>query len=134
MNERGRDMRNAPGHTDEPSGAPRPFKTTQEPHRETIVVVAQGEIDLSTARQLAKEFDELLDAGFARVMLDLRAVDFIDSTGLRAILDMSAKSLRNGIDFALIDGSDQTRRLFEVTGATAELRFLDQHEIHHNLR
>jgi anti-anti-sigma factor len=132
MNERAREMRNAPRDADmglELPAAPRPFSTTLEPHRETIVVVAQGELDLLTAGQLAKQFDELLDRGFARVVLDLGEVDFIDSSGLRAILDMHAKSRGDGIDFALIHGSDQARRLFEVSGAAAELHFLDPSEI-----
>jgi anti-sigma B factor antagonist len=115
-------------------GAPQPFRTTLEPHRETIVVAVHGEIDALTAGGLGDQLRELLDSGFKRVALDLRTVDFIDSTGLRAILDMDAKSRGTGIDFAIIDGSDQARRLFEVTGAAAALRFVDVREIDGEVR
>lgn len=137
MNERAREMRSAALDADtgrELPAASRPFSTTLEPHRETIVVAAQGEIDLLTAGQLAKQFDELLDRGFARVVLDLGEVDFIDSSGLRAILDMHAKSRGDGIDFALSNVSDQARRLFEISGTDAELRFLEPSEIDGYLR
>lgn len=110
-------------------GAPEPFGTTLEPHRETIVVKARGEIDTATAGQLGKQLRELLDAGFRRVVLDLRAVDFIDSTGLRAILETHAASRGTGVGFALIQGRPDARRLFEVTGAAAELEFVEPWEI-----
>jgi anti-anti-sigma factor len=84
--------------------------------------------------QLGQELRELLDAGFARVVLDLRAVDVIDSTGLRAILDMDARSRGTGVEFAISEGSDQARRLFEAIGAAAQLRFVDVREIDQDLR
>jgi anti-sigma B factor antagonist len=110
-------------------GAPEPFGTMLEPHRETIVVKAKGEIDTLTAGQLGEQLHELLDAGFKRVVLDLRAVDFIDSTGLRAILEMHAASRHSGVKFALIQGPAEARRVFEVTGAGAALEFVDEREI-----
>jgi anti-anti-sigma factor len=114
--------------------APQPFGITLEPHRETIVVAPTGEIDGLTAGELRDQLHALLDAGFARVVLDLRAVEFIDSSGLRAILEMDSRSRGSGIEFALLQGTDQARRLFEVTGAAAGLRFVDVREIDRDAR
>jgi anti-sigma B factor antagonist len=116
-----------------PSGArrdvPEPFAITLEPHREMIVVGARGEIDALTAGDLRKQLLELVDSGFDCVVLDLRAVDFIDSTGLRAILEVDSASRRSGVRFALIQGASQVRRLFEVTGVAGELSFVAATEI-----
>jgi anti-anti-sigma factor len=112
-----------------PPDVPEPYGTTLEPHRETIVVKARGEIDTLTAGRLRSQLRELLDAGFRRVVLDLRAVEFIDSTGLRAILETHAASRGTGVGFALIQGPPDARRVFEITGAAAELQFVEPWEI-----
>jgi stage II sporulation protein AA (anti-sigma F factor antagonist) len=112
-----------------PAGVPEPFGITLEPHRETIVAKAKGEIDMHTAGRLGEQLHQLLDAGFERVVLDLRAVEFIDSSGLRAILEMHATSRDTGVEFALIQGSINTQRLFEISGAGAELEFVDEREL-----
>jgi anti-sigma B factor antagonist len=108
---------------------PEPFRTDLEPHRETIVVAAQGEIDMVSAPQLGRQLDELLDAGFRRMVLDLRGVTFIDSTGLRAILEADAASRRAGVEFALVHGPEPMQRIFELTGTEAALHFIDVQEI-----
>jgi anti-anti-sigma factor len=108
---------------------PEPFRTDLEPHRETIVVAARGEIDLVSAGQLGDQLHELLDAGFKRIVLDLRDVAFIDSTGLRAILDADAGSRRAGVELALVPGPEPARRIFELTGTEQALNFIDEGEI-----
>ncbi len=108
---------------------PEPFRTELEPHRETIVLAAHGEIDIDTAGQLGQQMHELLESGFKRVVLDLRGVTFIDSTGLHVILDASASSDRAGIEFAIVQGPSLVERLFELTQTGSALRFIDEREI-----
>jgi anti-sigma B factor antagonist len=109
--------------------APQQFELRLEPHRESIVVAAQGEIDAATSGQLRAQLRELLGAGFKRVVVDLRGVDFIDSSGLRAILEMHMACRGTQVDFALIQGPQHVRRLFEMTGTIAQLRFVDVREL-----
>jgi anti-sigma B factor antagonist len=111
------------------TGAPEPFMATLEPHREAIVVVARGEIDLDSAAELEKRLREVLDAGFSRIVLDLRNVSFVDSTGLRAILTMDTATRAAGVRFALIQGPYAVRHLFELTSTDQALRFIAPHEI-----
>lgn len=72
--------------------APQPLETHLEPHRNTLVVAAAGEIDLATAGDLERQLRELLELGFERVVLDLRDVVLVDSTGLRTKLEVHAAS------------------------------------------
>jgi anti-sigma B factor antagonist len=111
------------------TGAPEPFMATLEPHREAIVVVVRGEIDLDTAADLEKRLREVLDAGFSRIVLDLRNVSFVDSTGLRAIITMDTASRAVGARFALVQGPYAVRHLFELTQTDRTLRFIEPHEI-----
>lgn len=113
----------------EEPGAPRPFRIDVEPHRATVVVAAHGEIDLATAGTLSGELREVIDAGFRRVALDLRDVSFIDSTGLRAVLEAREVAAGKGVDLMLIPGPEPVQRLFDVTGTGAVLNFVDEEAI-----
>lgn len=104
---------------------PPPFRLGLEPHRATIVVTAHGEIDIAAADVFAAKLREVMEAGFERVVLDLREVSFIDSSGLRALIEARAASAEAEVEFALIRGPESVQRLFEVTGTTAVLNFID---------
>ncbi len=108
---------------------PPPFRTELEPHRDTILVAAEGELDMSSAGQLDAQLRELREAGFRRIVLDLRGLSFIDSSGLRTILDAHAASRTACVDFVLIQGPKPVRRLFELTATEAALHFVDPAEI-----
>jgi anti-sigma B factor antagonist len=75
-----------------------------------------GEIDVFTASQLRETVVDLIASGVAHVVADLRAVDFLDSTGLGAIVG-GHKRLRT-IDGSLILAAspDRILRLFRITG------------------
>jgi anti-sigma B factor antagonist len=75
-----------------------------------------GEIDVFTASQLRETVVDLIASGVAHVIADLRAVDFLDSTGLGAIVG-GHKRLRT-IDGSLILAAspDRILRLFRITG------------------
>lgn len=107
------------------AATPPPFRLELEPHRATIVVVVHGEIDIATAGQVGERLREVAEAGFPRVVLDLRDVSFIDASGLRAVLRARAASREAEVEFAVIPGPEEVQRLFELTGTTDALNFID---------
>ncbi len=76
-------------------------------------ISVEGELDMATAPVLEK----LLDRQRGPVLLDLRSLDFIDSSGLRLLLSAEERSRRDGSGLRLASGRI-TRRLFELTGLT----------------
>ena len=82
-----------------------------------------GELDLSTVDALARVIDEAIDEGAAAVSIDLRALTFIDSTGLRCLLKLAERSRRDGFDLELTPGSPSVMRLFELTRTRHVLPF-----------
>lgn len=60
-----------------------PFRVDVAPDREEVRVSPVGELDLATVPLVDTELAELWSLGFARLVLDLRNVCFLDSTGLR---------------------------------------------------
>lgn len=115
--------------TSERRDVPQPFRIELEPHRVTIVLAVHGEIDLATAGTVSARLREMMEAGFRRVVLDLRQVSFIDSTGLRAVFDAHMASADAEIEFMLIPGPEAVQRLFELTGTADMLRFVDANAI-----
>ena len=75
-----------------------------------------GELDMGTAPILK---DLLLDVEHEAaevIMVDLRELNFIDSSGLEAFVQAYARSQLNGHRFLLVGASPIARRLFEITG------------------
>lgn len=86
-----------------------------------MVVVAHGEIDLATVSVIDNEVQGLRAAGFRAIVLDLRGVTFMDSTGVRLLLQLDAESRLDGFSFAIMDADGPVRRLLTLTGVQARL-------------
>jgi anti-anti-sigma factor len=108
---------------DQPRHAVEPFSVRVKPERDVVRVIPVGELDIATVHELERAIRELLDAGFRRLVIDLRELDFIGSTGLRLILTLDAASRQDGIDFALIPGPHPVQRVFEISGVLERLPF-----------
>lgn len=102
-----------------------PFRVDVEPARESVRVAPFGELDIATVDKLQAEVSRLLETGFARIVLDLRGVRFLDSTGLRLVLELDAAARADAHELCLIRGSDVVHRIFEVTQVADRLHFIE---------
>jgi anti-sigma B factor antagonist len=93
---------------------PTPLSITVEREGRAARVVVSGEIDLETSTDLATALAELGDADDVRV--DLSSVDYMDSTGLRALLTAKDESARSGGQLRVSAASHIVARLIEITG------------------
>ena len=84
-----------------------------------------GELDLSTVPELQARVAALRAGGSTRVVLDLEELDFIDSTGLRMILELHGEAARDGFTLALVPGGEAVQRVFDVTGTADVLPFIE---------
>lgn len=79
-------------------------------------IALSGEIDLATVSILNDQLAALEQDGCGAVMLDLREVRFIDSSGLNALVRAYMRAENNGHRFLLVGASPLARRLCEMTG------------------
>jgi anti-sigma B factor antagonist len=84
-----------------------------------------GELDIAAVPVLEAEVARLRDGGLRRLVLDLSGLGFLDSTGLRCVLELDAEARQDGFSIALVPGPRAVQRVFELTGTTARLRFID---------
>jgi anti-sigma B factor antagonist len=103
--------------SDEP---PVEFAIEERRREGTVVLTLHGELDLASVEVVGARLDELRAAG-EPVLLDLDALDFMDSSGLRLVLNAAEASDAAGWPFSLTPGPEQVQRLFESTCVTARL-------------
>ena len=78
-----------------------------------------GELDLATSPLLEAELEQVSDSKL--LVIDLRGLDFIDSTGLGVIVRTHLHAQERGQEFAVIKGSGQVQRLLGLTGLSDQL-------------
>ena len=103
---------------------PRPLMQT-EGENGRIVVRLSGEIDLSNVDGLEAQIESAIaDAG--DVVIDLTAIDFIDSRGLRLLKRVStAVADRDGTLLIVAPASSIARSVLDMTGMSQELAVRD---------
>jgi anti-sigma B factor antagonist len=95
---------------------------------ERVVLRLDGELDLASVPTLERAVQDATFERTAEIVLDLRGLEFIDSTGLRAILLQDKRSTERGQTFALVRGSEQVQRLMTMTRVDEHLKIIDSPE------
>ncbi len=93
------------------------FRASAHEADDSLVIVAEGELDLVGAPRLLQA---LPDTGTSRIVLDLEGVQFMDSSGLRSLLQARQTCLDAGRGFALTRPSGAVRRVLELVDLTGE--------------
>ncbi|QQK75216.1 STAS domain-containing protein [Salicibibacter cibarius] len=75
-----------------------------------------GEIDAYTAPQLKEALMPLVEKQEPAVTVDLRGVDYIDSTGLGIFVGALKSTDQNNGTLRLVSLNERVKRLFSITG------------------
>lgn len=90
------------------------------------VIALAGELDLDGAQRVSQELQRAEAAKVRRIVLDLSHLEFIDSNGIRLIVEADARSRIEGGTLELIRGPRPVHRVFELTGTSDRLPFVDR--------
>jgi anti-sigma B factor antagonist len=91
-----------------------------------VIVALEGEIDLALAPEAERLITEAEAREPGKLVIDLREVTFMDSSGLRILLTAHRRAEEAGRGFALVKGGDTVNRLLEVTGLSDRLELLEE--------
>jgi anti-sigma B factor antagonist len=87
----------------------------------TVVIALAGELDLAGAATLERELEGVQASA---VVIGLRGLGFMDSSGLRALAVAAQRLQRAGRRFALVPGAAQVMRVFDITRMRERLEFV----------
>ncbi len=105
---------------------PKPFRCTVEDAGDgTARVRPAGELDMATVPTLEVTLRDAHERGFRRLIVDLRELEFIDSTGLTLLMRWTLDARNDGYEFAVVPGDHRIRRLFELTRLNPHFTFVD---------
>ena len=82
------------------------------------VLTVRGEVDVYTAPKFREQLIELVAQGKQRIVVDLDAVDFLDSTGLGVLVGGLKRLRSHDGDLLLVCNQSRIRKVFEITGLT----------------
>jgi anti-anti-sigma factor len=92
------------------------------------VLAVSGELDLASSPILEERLDEVFESDSDVVILDLRDLDFMDSTGLSVVVKAHQAAEASERQLCLVKGPPQVQRLLSLTGVAERLRVLDAPE------
>jgi anti-sigma B factor antagonist len=99
------------------------LKVERETDGAIEVVRASGELDLATAPRLCRAITGAADGRRPRVLVDLSAVEFCDSAGLRALLGAAKEiEVRAGRMVVAVEPGGMVDRLLQLVGVREFLR------------
>lgn len=92
------------------------------------MISVSGELDLASSAGLDEELQRLIESDVEQVILDLRELEFMDSTGLSTLVKAHQRAEEAGRRFGLVRGPQQVQRLLSLTGVEERLTFADTPE------
>jgi anti-sigma B factor antagonist len=81
----------------------------------THTVALSGELDIATADQLTDALETVQPSSDDRLVIDLTAVSFMDSTGLRVLIAANRNAAAGGYSLVIVTGDSPAKRVLELT-------------------
>jgi len=99
-------------------------KTTAE--NDVVRLAVVGDLDLSTVATLGQRARAALRLHRpGRLIVDLREVTFLDSTGIRLLLSLAHDAREGGYRLTLVRGGVEVQRALEITGTREQFHVVD---------
>jgi anti-sigma B factor antagonist len=89
------------------------------PSSGVLMLSLSGVVDLQTRDELITAADDALKQSPSGVVVDMTDVEFLDSTGIGALIQISHDLADAGVDFQVQNPSKQVLRVLEITGLAA---------------
>jgi anti-anti-sigma factor len=92
---------------------------------QAVVIGVRGELDLASSPALEHELERGAASKAEVVIVDLRDLEFMDSTGLSVLVRAHQRATENGQRFGIVRGPQQVQRLLSLTGVADRLLLAD---------
>lgn len=91
-------------------------------------VALSGDLDLSSSKRAEEAIVEAEKGNPPLLLIDLRKLTFMDSTGLRVMVSADKRAKRSGRRAVIVKGPAAVQRVFEITRLDERLDLVDSPE------
>jgi anti-sigma B factor antagonist len=104
------------------------FRVEVQNQDQATVIAVSGELDLASSPALQEELDRVSASDSQLLIIDLRELDFMDSTGLSVLVRAHQRAEEQGRRLAMVKGPQQVQRLLSLTGVADRLTLIERPE------
>ena len=108
---------------------PNYFQINSQQYGDTVVIRLGGEFDMAVEEHFDRNLERLA-ADAKMIVVDLSELQFIDSSGLRALLRAWRRSEADGASMAVVPGDGQVRHTMALTGVDDVLPIAAEMPVH----
>jgi anti-anti-sigma factor len=90
-----------------------------------MTLTLSGELDLVSSPILRQSLDRANEADAELIVVDLRKLEFMDSTGLHLLVTAQQRAHDSARRFAVVRGGEHVQRLFDLSGIGDLLQVVD---------
>ena len=101
------------------------FRVEMHNEGRATVVGVTGELDLASSPALEQQLDQFYASDGEVLVIDLRGLEFMDSTGLSVIVSAHQRLIDAGRRLIITRGPPQVQRLLDLTGVAERLELVD---------
>jgi anti-anti-sigma factor len=101
------------------------FQVNVSEGNEIVSIALVGELDLATAGRLESELRRVEGGQPPVLIIDMRELRFIDSTGLRLIIGADVRAREGGRRVALVPGPESVHKVFQLALLEKRLDFIE---------
>jgi anti-sigma B factor antagonist len=103
---------------------PTDFEIREQATEPTLELSVAGELDMNTVELLTAKLEQYLAGGARALRLDLAELGFMDSSGLRLLIDLYERSKQEGWELTIVrPRSESAVMVLRATGADTALPF-----------
>jgi len=92
------------------------MEVVQDRRNSAIIIYLMGRLDSGTSREFGKKLLDLVQSGENRLVLDLKGLDYISSSGLRVLLKAAKELKQKQGRISLCRVKEHIREVFEMSG------------------
>ncbi len=101
------------------------FRVDVRSEQGATVLALSGELDLASSPALEDELERAFESDAELLMIDLRQLEFMDSTGLSILVRAHQQATKSSRRLCLVKGPPQVQRLLTLTGVAERLSVVD---------
>ena len=104
------------------------FRVEVHTEGKAAIIAVGGELDLASSPALQEQLDQVSGPDTELLVMDLRELEFMDSTGLSIIVGAHHRLAEEGCHLSLVRGTPQVQRLLDLTGVAERMQLVDTPE------